>query len=269
MEVKIKLPKPSTIAELRVDLREVALPYLMRQAPIRLRSIRSRVQVKHTATDGNREWSLPPYNAKTTKARKRRGLGTQVDYTRSGALMRSLVPKIVIDSHSGGLLLRVSPSGRRPGVKKRKGFRRREEYAVKTMGDTYLRQTFTYSRKGKRVRVPAHFVKMPPKDLESLPHRSRSGWWFWVYYRQQEKRAAGEGKHKRTWRKHKVLIYNAEVAYHLGKRLGRGRWVKGRNQRPSPFLSLSPADIESARNAFEVEAMDKMASRFWKGKESY
>lgn len=122
----------------------------------------------------------------------------------------------------------------------------------------------------RRIEVPGHWVRMPPIDIGDDVNikTSRSGWWWYLYYRQQarERMGIGPSKTKRSTDRNPVVmgLLNKDIANYLGKRLGNGRWAQGWSSRPNPFIQPAPRDMEQLRKRLEAHVLKLQAAGLFK-----
>lgn len=267
MEVKVKLPSFKAYEQIDINAKRLTIPFLVRNAGSLQAAVKRRWK-SGRGTDGEKEFNLPPYSDTRKEIRKDRGLSTRPDYVQSGQLINSLSPSVLPDKKTGGVKLIDSPKGKHISKKQakaeqraRKGRRmssgkwQRDPQTTKvlTAGDRYLRKAYSYRRHstGTTVQVPSHFVKLPPEDVEGKTARtSRSGWWFWVWYQHDQT--------LRTKKIRKVSLYNRDLAYYLSRRLGRGRWSKGK-VRLHPFIQFGPQERKGLAYRYAKQVLPSLA----------
>jgi len=273
MDIKVKLPSMKKYEQFPEVAKSLVIPFLVRNASFLQNALKRRWR-SGKGTDGEKDKKLPPYSKQTKEVREELGLSKSPDYIRSKALINSLTPSVLQDKRSGGVKLIVSPKGRHLSTKgKRKDQQKAalkggrivrgkfqadpQSTTVKVTGKKYKRRAYSYKRNGKTVRVPKHFVGLPPEDIgQNVDAKtSRSGWWFFVWYQQELEARTGKAMSKKRGKR---VPFNRDLAFFLARRLGRGRWGKGR-VRLNPFIQFGKKERKTLARRYSKEVLPKLA----------
>jgi len=274
LELRISRKTLKLLRELPEVIQRQIVPTIQRHAAEMRQGIIRRITAEHTATDSKRTWPFPAYTDRTKEVRREKGLSPAVDYTDGGNLLSSLVSKLMPDRKTGGVRFVIAPSGRhvKSGRAKREEKKRREkmELQVVEAGGMYYRKAFDYTRKGRSVHVPEHWVKLPPVDIApgTSARNSKSGAWWWAYYRAIYRGAGGKaaaegaaalkiGKRRGSATEPRIMA-NRDLAIFLGRRLGDGR-IAGHGQRPNPLIQFEPVQLSQLREWIAAEALRQVA----------